>query len=347
MGRARAARELIMDLFSSDGVEYALRNLSWMSGNTFLAWIPVMFAFVVFGTERQQSLATRIVPPLIGIMLLARLTVRRELFEHPVKTVFVVALVAGGAWFWTWCARARDRWALGLGVIGAVAFAPNAPYVLTDCFHFVQDIRSTRMRAGDALIFAAEYAWFLAVASTAWIVLLDLGRRLLREYRPTWSPFAVLGVVSVVMAFGIYLGRIERFHSWHPIVYPVRFVRETFDAFTDVQPLAFVVIWAIVIAVVSWIGLGILDRSRKAPSFVRQPSQAGVAVISALAWTIASALLFAAPFVGVLFVSACMLQWWAQYRGLCEYGPDVKIHGEQCAGVSGRGTPRLFDSAQT
>lgn len=94
-------------------------------------------------------------------------------------------------------------------------FLPNAPYIVTDVFHFTERPRVPK--------------WFdlLLVISASWnglmlgiVSLLQVDEFLLKIVSRV--KVNIIIVISLVLsAFGIYLGRFLRFNSWDVIVNPV------------------------------------------------------------------------------------------------------------------------------
>ena len=105
---------------------------------------------------------------------------------------------------------------VGLGFVG---FLPNAPYIVTDLMHLHGETNAPYWY--DALMLAS-FAWSgltLGVASvrlTADVVHARLGGRASAGY---------VGVVSVLTAFGIYLGRFVRLNTWDAATHPFRVAR--------------------------------------------------------------------------------------------------------------------------
>jgi uncharacterized membrane protein len=367
-------------------VDVLVRNLSWMTGNLFLAWAPMLFAWHLRGGARAQRIAATTLMVTVPLILFARLTVRGATVDAPAKSLALVALVGAAAALWSIRVRAGDRWARGLGYVGVLAFAPNAPYVMTDLFHHVQDVRLvSATSSGGSLVgnvlTSIEYGWFLVLGTAAWIALVDAGRDWLRRHHPGIAGWRVLVPVGAVMAFGIYLGRIERFHSWHPLGEPGRFASEVALALVSPGPIAFTITWWLVVVASAWIGLRLLDRARgdggrgvgalvvrtswtlsaillaTSPLVpigyhafgVGVPEQGVLVTVASVAlgtlvagWAIARGMAatptgrrglvvaFAVPALAMLLVVAAFAQWYAQFRGLCEYGPSVDLHGDAC-----------------
>ena len=101
-------------------------------------------------------------------------------------------------------------------------FLPNAPYIITDIFHFKE-------RPPVPL-------WFdlLVVTSAAWngliigiISLLQVDRFLHRHIRRQWVYVIVVGCL-MLSAFGIYLGRFLRFNSWDVLTNPFALLSSIF-----------------------------------------------------------------------------------------------------------------------
>ncbi|MCW2961419.1 MAG: hypothetical protein JWM90_1806 [Thermoleophilia bacterium] len=379
----------------------AVRDLSWMTGNTFLAWIAVLLAWTI-GSNPLRARRAGLTLAVGGGLLAA---VRGFLHGIDPASYLLIAGLVVAVLVWSSRARARDRWARWLAIVGVVAFTPNAPYVLTDLYHFQQDIRATGNGLDASVVFAVQYGAFVVPAVAAWIVLLDLGRGWLAARRPQLSSPArlvTLTAVSLVCAFGVYLGRIERYHSWHPLVHPQRFASDVFDSLTHRGPIVFTLVWTLIIALVGLLGLGLLDRARRHGAAGHMlivplagcvtalllagatvigriyhlydvaaplPSQSTVLACVTLSVVVAlfsvarvaaltgagrervdvmpehggrewsSIPLFGlagaglAPVLGVALVLVASTMWWAQHRGLCEYGPLAVVHGESCQGT--------------
>jgi uncharacterized membrane protein len=362
-------------------LEQVGRNFGWMTANLFLAWAPVLFALHLRGSERWARRAGIVLVVAAPTLLAARLMIRGGAVDAPARALLAVAGVAAFAALWSWRARRGDRWARALGYLGVIAFAPNAPYIMTDLFHHVQDVRLAGGTLVGNVVVSLQYGWFLVLGTASWIALTDIGRSWLSRHWSRVSRSSVLVVASGAFSFGIYLGRIERLHSWHPLRNPWRFLDEVSTALTSIEPLAFVLAWWIVLVTSAVVGLQLLDRAR-AGAGVGQlvhrsawtlsgvllasaplvpvgyrvvgadvPSQSMLVAVSsvllgslvvALAWAshprferrfslAAATALIVVPIVAVLISAAAMTQWYAQFRGLCEYGPASSFHGDGCA----------------
>ncbi|MEY2474796.1 MAG: hypothetical protein QOG87_111 [Actinomycetota bacterium] len=114
--------------------------------------------------------------------------------------------------------RRTVAWWLVLGTF--VAFLPNAPYVLTDVIHLVDDARTTSSDLVVSLALIPQYAAFFLVGFEAYVLsLLLLGRYLRRTGRARWVAPVELGL-HTLCAVGIHLGRFDRLNSWDAVVRP-------------------------------------------------------------------------------------------------------------------------------
>ncbi len=270
--------------------ELLVRNLSWMTGNLFLAWAPMLFVWHLHAEPRMQRIAANVLMVAVPVLLFARLSVTGATVDAPLRTIGVVAAVGALAALWSVRARAGGRVARAVGYVGVLAFAPNAPYIMTDLFHHAQDIRLAGGRFAGNVLISLQYGWFLVLGTAAWVALVDAMRDWLQRHRPATDRRLVLVVASAVMAFGIYLGRIERFHSWHPLREPGRFLDEVGLALTSPGPVAFVLVWWIAVAVAGWVGVRLLDTGRRSGTSIRS-------MVARSSWVLSGALLMASPLV--------------------------------------------------
>jgi uncharacterized membrane protein len=121
-----------------------------------------------------------------------------------------------------WLFRGRGArtivWWLGLGIF--IAFLPNAPYVLTDLIHLVQNIRMGYSIWVITLVLVPQYLLFMLAGFQAYVIaVINLGHYLQRQGYQKW----VLGTelfIHFLCAIGIYLGRFPRFNSWDIVARP-------------------------------------------------------------------------------------------------------------------------------
>ncbi|WP_218080195.1 DUF1361 domain-containing protein [Anthocerotibacter panamensis] len=118
-----------------------------------------------------------------------------------------------------WTGERSWAWWLGLGTF--IIFLPNAPYVLTDVIHLIQDIQSLRYSEWViTLVLIPQYVLFFLAGFLAYILsLINLGTYLNRlGLNRLILPSELL--LHGLSAVGVYLGRFLRFNSWDLITQP-------------------------------------------------------------------------------------------------------------------------------
>jgi uncharacterized membrane protein len=283
--------------FDHSVVHVALGDAGYMVGNTFLAFVAVLLAWTIgVGVAPEDRPHDRRARWAAWTLILAGGVIGLIRARHlgAEAGMLGVVLIMAGAFVWALLALRGVAWARWLGLLGIVAFTPNAPYVLTDLYHFQQDVRSTGMHLHSNLLSAVMYGTFVVVAFAAWVLLLELARGSMRRHRPTWSWPLVLTITSLVCAFGVYLGRIERFHSWHPLKEPRYFLERVGTALTSTGPIVFTLVIAVVIGLTGALGLRLLDRARRHGSRARQ-------LLAPLALLLSAGLLAGSTMVGRIY----------------------------------------------
>jgi uncharacterized membrane protein len=115
-------------------------------------------------------------------------------------------------------ARHGPAWWLALAAF--VAFLPNAPYVLTDVIHLVDDAQTVPSDAVMSFVVIPQYAAFFLVGFQAYVgSLLLVGRWLVRSGRASWVVPVELALHGLC-AVGIHLGRFDRLNSWDVVHRP-------------------------------------------------------------------------------------------------------------------------------
>jgi uncharacterized membrane protein len=134
-----------------------------------------------------------------------------------------------------------------------VVFLPNAPYVLTDVVHLIETIRSeTYSLFVVTLVLIPLYGVFMVLGFAAYVVsLLNLGRYLRSVGRAGLVLPAELAL-HAVSAFGIYLGRFERFNSWAVVTRLDNLTDTVFDTVLARQPLLVVAVTFLVLNALYW-----------------------------------------------------------------------------------------------
>jgi uncharacterized membrane protein len=121
-------------------------------------------------------------------------------------------------------------------------FFPNAAYLVTDILHV--DNRPPVPLWYDSLIFFI-FAW-LGVMLAA-IALLRVNAYLEHFYGKIKSTVSIF-LIAIVTAFGIYLGRFERWNSWDAILNPLEVFKNSIGIWKSVthtvEPLIFTIVFA-------------------------------------------------------------------------------------------------------
>lgn len=170
--------------------------------------------------------------------------------------------------FWLF-RRQRSRslvWWLGLLVF--IAFLPNAPYVLTDVIHLVEDIRKGYSIWTITLIVIPLYSLFTLAGFEAYVLsLINFGYYLHRQGKRQWILATELSL-HALSAIGIYLGRFKRFNSWDFITQLDNLTDTVLDDLAKKQPLFLIFVTFLIIAGLYWlmkqVTLGLVLRRRYA-----------------------------------------------------------------------------------
>ena len=172
--------------------------------------------------------------------------------------------------------RRRSRslvWWLGLLVF--IAFLPNAPYVLTDVIHLIEDIRAGYSVWTITLIVIPLYLLFTLAGFEAYVLsLINLGYYLHRQGKSQWIIPAEL-LLHALSAIGIYLGRFKRFNSWDFITQLDNLTNTVLDDLAKKQPLFVIFVTFLIIAGLYWlmkqVSLGLVLRRRHIKAELSDP----------------------------------------------------------------------------
>ena len=155
-----------------------------------------------------------------------------------VLSVWLFRSKRGGSWFW---------W---LGFLSFYAFLPNAPYLLTDIIHFINDIRRIHSVWMITLVLIPIYFVVIFGGFEAYVIsLINLGHYLHRIGKSKWI-FTVELITHALCAVGIYWGRFLRFNSWDLITQPDAIITKGIEEILGKEPLiiialTFIILWGL------------------------------------------------------------------------------------------------------
>lgn len=168
--------------------------------------------------------------------------------------------------FWLFRRRRSRSLVWWLGLLVFIAFLPNAPYVLTDVIHLVEDIRKGYSIWTIALIVIPLYSLFTLAGFQAYVIsLINLGYYLHRQGKSQWIVATELSL-HALSAIGIYLGRFKRFNSWDFITQLDNLTDTVLDDLAEKQPLFLIFVTFLITAGLYWlmkqVTLGLVLRRR-------------------------------------------------------------------------------------
>ncbi|KPQ39572.1 MAG: putative membrane protein [Phormidium sp. OSCR] len=208
------------------------RNSAWMQWNLFLALIPLLLSFYLFNPTASSTLrwGTGFLTGMLGILSFSSITsISLALLRQGsiLYLLFAGLLVSGIAGMDALCFPGRSRSTLWwFGGIVFILFLPNAPYLLTDIIHLIEDIRQTRSIWVLTLFAIPLYLIVLSLGFVAYTLsLVNLRNYLKSQHLSHW---VIPGESSIhfLSAIGICLGRFERFNSWDLLTNPAQVIEQ-------------------------------------------------------------------------------------------------------------------------
>lgn len=141
-----------------------------------------------------------------------------------------------------------------LGLLGFIAFLPNAPYVLTDIIHIIRGAGQWGTRVWViALVFVPLHSLAIIIGFEAYVLsILNLDYYIKQNgNRRFILPTELL--IHALSAMGIYLGRFTRVNSWDLATDPTSIVTLTLNTLTTKRPAAVVFVTFVILAVLYWV----------------------------------------------------------------------------------------------
>lgn len=246
-------------------------NVRWMSWNLFLALIPLALSFWLFRKPRSRWLiwgtsfllgATFL--PSISLFFLHLRYIVHDLGKTYVLGAIAITLTLMAVDIWVLRQRGVRSLRWWGGFLAFIAFLPNAPYVLTDIIHLIDQIKQGHSVWVVTLALVPQYLAFTIAGVQAYVLsVMGFGYYLSQQ---GWGKFVLLAelTIHVLSAIGIYLGRFIRFNSWDIITNPDALVNTVINDLMGKRPLLLIAATFVVIASLYWvmkqITLGITQR---------------------------------------------------------------------------------------
>jgi uncharacterized membrane protein len=220
------------------------KNSGWMSWNLFLALVPLFVSFWLFYRPRSRWF-------IVSVGFLTSLTfvwgikggnwvnfmrllnnIERNYQELDLvylvgAIALTVSLMASDLYFRQGRGTRSLFW--WLGFLTFILFLPNAPYVLTDVIHLIEDIDWYRSVWLITLVIIPIYAIFMFIGQEAYVLsLIYLGEYLRRQGLAKYIlPVELL--FHFLTAVGIFLGRFVRLNSWYLFTQPTSLINSLSD----------------------------------------------------------------------------------------------------------------------
>lgn len=172
---------------------------------------------------------------------------------------------------WLFRRDKRSRsWVWWLGFAVFYAFLPNAPYLLTDVIHLIDDIRTIQSVWMITLVIIPVYLVVILAGFEAYVIsLINIGHYLHRIGKSQW----ILGmelITHALSAVGVYWGRFLRFNSWDFVTQPDAVITQGIEEILGKQPLVILGISFVILTALHWF------MKRVTLSFTNQPHKAMV-----------------------------------------------------------------------
>jgi uncharacterized membrane protein len=168
-----------------------------------------------------------------------------------------------------WIFRVKRRRSLvwWLGFLVFFSFLPNAPYLLTDVIHLIDDIRRVDSVWMITLVLFPVYLVVILAGFEAYVIsLINWGYYLHRIGKSQWILRVEL-ISHALCAVGIYWGRFLRFNSWDFITQPDAVITKGIEEILGKQPLVIIGITFVLLTGLHWL------MKRVTLGFIRQPGE--------------------------------------------------------------------------
>jgi uncharacterized membrane protein len=237
-------------------------NQSWMTWNLFLAFIPLVLSVWLFRSRRGNGWAW-----CLGFLVLFACLPENQKYIRTLSYFLISALLSVSLlklvlfatvvilplMIWMLRSRSGNRFAWWLGFVAFIGFLPNAPYLLTDVIHLIDDIRTVDSVWVITLAVIPLYILVISAGFEAYVIsLINLGYYLQQRGKGEWVLKTEL-IIHGLSAVGIYWGRFLRFNTWDFITQPDHLLTRGVEELMGKQPLVIITITFLILAGLHWL----------------------------------------------------------------------------------------------
>jgi uncharacterized membrane protein len=237
-------------------------NSIWMIWNLFLAFIPLVISVWLFRRRGSNLGAWGLGFLVLFACIPPNSNYLKVFFKVIISQITNISALQVGLFLFLgviplsiWLFRSKYGLSLlwWLGFVLFYAFLPNAPYLLTDVIHLIDDIRTVQSIWIITLVLFPVYLFVILAGFQAYVIsLINLGHYLNRIGKSQW----ILGVeliTHLLSAIGIYWGRFLRFNTWDFVTQPDYLLTRGIEELLGKQPLVIMAITFFILTGLYWL----------------------------------------------------------------------------------------------
>ncbi len=263
----------LRSLFTDISAAFSDVYSGWILWNLFLAFVPLYLSFVLFrrkALSKTKLWGLTILISLIGIVgiqprlprvMRAQMQLMNALMagesSAQLKVAWWIALLLisiGMSYFLFNRPKSARTFLWWLGLVGFIAFLPNAPYVLTDIIHLIKGTSGSNVPVWViALVFIPIHTIAIVLGFEAYVLAILNQAYYLKQKGNERFILPTELLIHALSAIGIYLGRFVRLNSWDIATDPTSVLIVTLNALTNKRPAAVVFVTFVILTVLYWV----------------------------------------------------------------------------------------------
>ncbi len=263
----------LRSLFTDISAAFSDVYSGWILWNLFLAFVPLYLSFMLFrrkALSKTKLWGLTILISLIGIVgiqprlprvMRAQMQLMNALMagesSAQLKVAWWIALLLvsiGMSFFLFNRPKSARTFLWWLGLVGFIAFLPNAPYVLTDIIHLIKGTSGSNVPVWViALVFIPIHTIAIVLGFEAYVLAILNQAYYLKQKGNERFILPTELLIHALSAIGIYLGRFVRLNSWDIATDPTSVLMVTLNALTNKRPAAVVFVTFVILTVLYWV----------------------------------------------------------------------------------------------
>jgi uncharacterized membrane protein len=195
--------------------------------------------------------------------------------------IFLALIGLGFGWLMLKYAKTRFKWVF---FVAWLLFIPNSIYILTDILHFILQWPTADFWIKMGLLI--QYLFLFSAGLIIYYYSFKLFEKVFRLSKLSKVRYLLVVIAfSILISFGVFMGRVQRSNSWYVVTQPIKIIQDTWNVISDFRLMIVTVLFGLAMVGFYFLCRDIdqnFNRKRKLDQPIRPKKQRSLNMINHL-----------------------------------------------------------------